>query len=300
MRRMGGLRTKIPHTYRTMLIGSIAIAGIPPLAGFFSKDEILGEAFKLGFQWVWAIGLVRRPHDRVLHVPADRADVLGQEPRRPERVEPHIHESPPVMTVAAVAAGDPVDLPRHHPVAARAAARAAARLRARPEGPPRDLARARLRPGRGAARPRRGVVQPLRHRRRPDPRERRGRGHRHGRRLAAVRRRALAAPLDRQPGARPDADRPRAVPLPRLAEQVVVRRPQPPAVHGHRRPGRRVPVVVRPAGRSTTPSTTSRPTTVGAGRGLRRVQTGRVQNYALGIALGLIVMAGSFLVLAAR
>ena len=41
-------------TYRTMLIGAIAIAGIPPLAGFFSKDEILGEAFKLGFQWVWA------------------------------------------------------------------------------------------------------------------------------------------------------------------------------------------------------------------------------------------------------
>src|SRR4249919_1699415 len=57
MRRMGGLRAKIPQTYRTMLIGSIAIAGIPPLAGFFSKDEILSEAFKLGFQWVWAIGL---------------------------------------------------------------------------------------------------------------------------------------------------------------------------------------------------------------------------------------------------
>ena len=41
-------------------------------------------------------------------------------------------------------------------------------------------------------------------------------------------------------------------------------------------------------------------TTVDAGKNLRRVQTGRVQNYALGIALGLIVMAGSFLVLAAR
>ena len=47
---MGGLAKKIPHTYRTMLIGSIAIAGIPPLAGFFSKDEILGEAYKAGFQ----------------------------------------------------------------------------------------------------------------------------------------------------------------------------------------------------------------------------------------------------------
>ncbi|HTG40599.1 MAG TPA: hypothetical protein VK697_03200, partial [Methylomirabilota bacterium] len=40
--------------------------------------------------------------------------------------------------------------------------------------------------------------------------------------------------------------------------------------------------------------------TVGAGRGLRRVQTGRVQNYALGIAVGLLVMAGSFLILAGR
>ncbi len=57
MRNMGGLSKKIPITYATMLIGSIAISGIPPLAGFFSKDEILGEAFKFGFYWVWAIGL---------------------------------------------------------------------------------------------------------------------------------------------------------------------------------------------------------------------------------------------------
>ena len=40
--------------------------------------------------------------------------------------------------------------------------------------------------------------------------------------------------------------------------------------------------------------------TVGAGRDLRRIQTGRVQNYALGIAIGLIVMAGSFLLIAGR
>jgi NADH-quinone oxidoreductase subunit L len=58
MRRMGGLSRKIPITYWTMLIGSLAIAGIPPLAGFFSKDEILGEAFKNGFLVVWAIGLL--------------------------------------------------------------------------------------------------------------------------------------------------------------------------------------------------------------------------------------------------
>ena len=73
--------------------------GIPPLAGFFSKDEILGESFKLGFAWVWAIGVRRRGHDRVLHVPAHRPDVLGRVPRRPRRSGPKIHESPRVMTV---------------------------------------------------------------------------------------------------------------------------------------------------------------------------------------------------------
>ena len=58
MNRMGGLWRKIPITHATMLVGTIAIAGIPPLAGFFSKDEILGEAFKNGFTWVWGIGVV--------------------------------------------------------------------------------------------------------------------------------------------------------------------------------------------------------------------------------------------------
>jgi NADH-quinone oxidoreductase subunit L len=56
MRRMGGLRTKIPWTFWTMTVGTFAIAGIPPLAGFFSKDEILWRAYQAS--WVyWAIGL---------------------------------------------------------------------------------------------------------------------------------------------------------------------------------------------------------------------------------------------------
>ena len=58
MPKMGGLAKKIPITYATMLIGTIAIAGLPPLAGFWSKDEILGEAFKFGYTWVWLVGLV--------------------------------------------------------------------------------------------------------------------------------------------------------------------------------------------------------------------------------------------------
>jgi NADH-quinone oxidoreductase subunit L len=56
MRQMGGLRAKIPWTFWTMTIGTFAIAGIPPLAGFFSKDEILWRAYQAS--WVyWAIGL---------------------------------------------------------------------------------------------------------------------------------------------------------------------------------------------------------------------------------------------------
>ena len=81
MNRMGGLWRKIPITHWTMLIGALAIAGIPPLAGFFSKDEILGETFKFAHVRVAVLRAVRggrhrRGHDRVLHVPADGQDVL--------------------------------------------------------------------------------------------------------------------------------------------------------------------------------------------------------------------------------
>ena len=46
MSDMGGLRKYMPHTYRTFLIGSLALGGIFPFAGFFSKDEIVGEALR--------------------------------------------------------------------------------------------------------------------------------------------------------------------------------------------------------------------------------------------------------------
>jgi NADH-quinone oxidoreductase subunit L len=55
MRRMGGLRTKIPVTFWTMTAGTFAIAGFPPLAGFFSKDEILWQASRVNMA-LWGIG----------------------------------------------------------------------------------------------------------------------------------------------------------------------------------------------------------------------------------------------------
>src|SRR5437899_2928223 len=51
MRRMGGLRKQIPWTFRTMTVGTVAIAGIPPLAGFFSKDEILWRAYQASWAY---------------------------------------------------------------------------------------------------------------------------------------------------------------------------------------------------------------------------------------------------------
>ena len=57
MRRMGGLRQHLPVTFVTMCIGAVAIAGIPPLSGFFSKDEILYRTF-LHSKLLWGIGVV--------------------------------------------------------------------------------------------------------------------------------------------------------------------------------------------------------------------------------------------------
>ena len=98
MRKMGGLAKRIPQTYRTMLIGAISIAGIPPLAGFFSKDEILSEAFRAGFYWVWGIGVLVAVMTAFYMFRLIGLTFWG-ESRVDEDVEPNIHESPSVMTI---------------------------------------------------------------------------------------------------------------------------------------------------------------------------------------------------------
>jgi NADH-quinone oxidoreductase subunit L len=101
MRRMGGLSRKVPITYATMFIGALAIAGIPPLSGFFSKDEILGEAFAFGFQWVWAIGIVVAFMTAFYMFRLMGLTFWGSF-RGPREVWDRAHESPATMTVPLV------------------------------------------------------------------------------------------------------------------------------------------------------------------------------------------------------
>jgi NADH-quinone oxidoreductase subunit L len=58
LRRMGGLRRPLPTTYWTFVIGALAIAGVPGLAGFFSKDEILFRTFASGHTVLWTVGVL--------------------------------------------------------------------------------------------------------------------------------------------------------------------------------------------------------------------------------------------------
>ncbi len=290
MRRMGGLRRKIPITYWTMLIGSVAIAGIPPLAGFFSKDEILGEAFKLGFQWVWAIGIIVAIMTAFYMFRLVGLTFWGDF-RGPREVWDRIHESPAVMTVPLIllaipsafiglALGLPLgDSVIHHWLA-----------------PIFDE-------GVHHIEELRGVEVPVYNLLGID-------GFLIGASVAVAVAGILAAwrffgvELDglRRRG-NPEAVRAWTARLPFLYRGslnkwwfddlnhllfIVI--------------GGRVAAFLWWFDRVVVDGTVNGVgnLTVGAGRGLRHVQTGRVQNYALGIAFGLIVMAGSYLILAGR
>jgi NADH-quinone oxidoreductase subunit L len=97
MRNMGGLHKHIPGTYRTMLWATIAIAGIPPLAGFWSKDEILTSAIKgggLNYLW-WVMGMCAAFMTSFYMFRLLFMTFYGQERFEPDHVHPH--ESPPSM-----------------------------------------------------------------------------------------------------------------------------------------------------------------------------------------------------------
>jgi NADH-quinone oxidoreductase subunit L len=102
MEKMGGLRKAMPITAATMLVGTVAIAGIPPLAGFWSKDEILGVAFgRGGWFWIlWVMGLVTALIT-AFYMTRQFVLVFLGEARWDEGVHPH--ESPRSMTVPLMA-----------------------------------------------------------------------------------------------------------------------------------------------------------------------------------------------------
>jgi NADH-quinone oxidoreductase subunit L len=104
MRRMGGLRTKMPITFVTMAIGAIALAGVPPLAGFFAKDQVLEIANHSGRTALWILGTVGAVFSAAYMGRLLFLTFFGT--ARSEEAE-RAHESPPVMWVplALLAAG---------------------------------------------------------------------------------------------------------------------------------------------------------------------------------------------------
>jgi NADH-quinone oxidoreductase subunit L len=113
LRNMGGLKKELPITYWTFLIGALAIAGVPGLAGFFSKDEILYRTFASGHTVLWAVGLLtalltaiymfrlvfltfhgerRTPHGAA---PADGHQLHGAHGH-------HLHDAPRPMAIALI------------------------------------------------------------------------------------------------------------------------------------------------------------------------------------------------------
>ena len=103
MRKMGALKNKLPITYITMLLGTMAISGIPFFSGFFSKDEILWYAFSshFGSVWFWGIGFLTAGLTafymfRMLYL------TFHGESRLDKHVAEHVSESPVSITIPLV------------------------------------------------------------------------------------------------------------------------------------------------------------------------------------------------------
>jgi len=120
MRKMGGLRAPMPITFATFFIGTLAIAGIPGLAGFFSKDEILAQAFgsPSGSPWLWALGIVAAGLTSFYMFRLLFLTFFG-DCRADEHTKHHLHESPASMTMPLIVLailsviGGYVGLPAH-------------------------------------------------------------------------------------------------------------------------------------------------------------------------------------------
>jgi NADH-quinone oxidoreductase subunit L len=104
MRKMGALWSRIPITAKTMLVGTLAIAGAPLLSGFFSKDEILWQSFAspYGSTLLWGIAVLTAGMTAFYMFRLFFMTFLGKS-RVPHEVEHHLHESPRVMTYPLIA-----------------------------------------------------------------------------------------------------------------------------------------------------------------------------------------------------
>jgi NADH-quinone oxidoreductase subunit L len=112
LRNMGGLKKELPVTYKTFLIGTIAIAGLPPLAGFFSKDEILWKTFSSGHTILWFLGVVAAFLTatymfRLLYLAffgerRHAAAAAGHHADHGHGHGSHLHDAPPAMAIALI------------------------------------------------------------------------------------------------------------------------------------------------------------------------------------------------------
>ena len=100
IRKMGGLKSKLPITHITFLIGCIAIAGVPPFSGFFSKDEILAAAYAKNPIY-WFLGVIGAAMTAFYMFRLYATTFLGQF-RGTEAQASHLHESPVSMTIPLI------------------------------------------------------------------------------------------------------------------------------------------------------------------------------------------------------
>jgi NADH-quinone oxidoreductase subunit L len=100
MRKMGGLKGKLPITFITMLVGTLAISGIPPFSGFFSKDEILAHAFAQSTT-LYVIGVIGAVLTSFYMFRMLYLTFYGKF-RGTHEQEHHLHESPATMTIPLI------------------------------------------------------------------------------------------------------------------------------------------------------------------------------------------------------
>ena len=103
MRKMGGLRRRMPVTFWTMLVAGGALAALPPLAGFWSKDEVVTAAFVNGHAVLYAIGIITALLTAFYVTRALWMTFYGEP--RDQHLFDHAHESPTVMTLPLILLG---------------------------------------------------------------------------------------------------------------------------------------------------------------------------------------------------